>query len=167
MINVLIVGSEASGNTLVHRIIHTAGDVEVASLPGGRWDQVIWRVSLPGGEMMLTTSRSLPHGEEWPDIGALIGEFDPDKIVLTWRDRDYQTRSAFAAEHTRFLREAVEERERADELLAQINGPVFIMVYELLVLDPATQIRNLSGYLGVPLRLTEKIYDGNAKWRET
>jgi hypothetical protein len=138
-VRVLQLGSEDSGNRLVHRILQTADPA------------------------IETTGRSLPHGEGWPDVDALIEEFRPDKILIVWRDKTIQTRAAAATGHTDTLAEAIAERERAEWLLAGVRGDVRVQVYELLVKDPLTQIANLGDWLGVSLTMPEVIYDANTK----
>lgn len=157
---VLLLGAEASGNRLVGRILLTAGEVLE---PLGHFVTFTHQVALPSGELMQMTARSLPHGEEWPDVDRLIESFEPDKILLVWRDRYFQSRSTVAAEHVNSIEQAHDERDKADRILASVKGDVHVIIYELLVHDPVAQVQNLGRWLGAELRVPEEIYNGDLK----
>ena len=158
MTRLLCLGPEDSGNRLVHRILLTAGDVQD---PEGDWVHYVWPVKLPSGGTMWITGRSLPHGSEWPDIGQIIDEFGPNKVLVVWRDRQYQVRAAHKTGHVGSVVEAEQERDRAEDLLAKVHGDVYHIIYELLVREPAVQVANLSRWLGVKLRVPETIYNAD------
>lgn len=154
--NILVVGPEDSGNRLVHRIILSCG----AYTSTGEIPKQIHHI--PAHDVHLI-ARSLPHGEEWPDLPALIDSFAPHKIVLVWRAREWQLAAVLHQRHADSLPEARSERALAEMMMAAVNGDVYIIIYELLTLNPIVQVANLGRWLGLPLRVPELIFDADAR----
>jgi hypothetical protein len=134
-VKVLQLGSESSGNRLVYRILLTAKPT------------------------LTLAGRSLPHGDEMPNVAALLEQEKPDKILLVWRDSSIQTMRAVYNRHVGSQDEAWAERRAANRMIADVVGDVYVLVYDLLVLNPIAQITNLARWLGVELSVPEPIDD--------
>src|SRR3546814_10009736 len=73
----LVVGPESAGNRLAAAVLVRAGCVGHAST-----DQV-WDQTLPEGETPAVVIRSFPHGDDWPDLGALLSTLHARGYVVT------------------------------------------------------------------------------------
>src|SRR3546814_19324561 len=62
----LVVGPESAGNRLAAAVLVRAGCVGHASTVQ------VWDRTLPEGETPAVVIRSFPHGDDWPDLGALL-----------------------------------------------------------------------------------------------
>lgn len=137
---VLAVGSESSGNRLLQRILETARPrLELVLCYGHGSD--------------APHPFTLPHHDEW----LAISPDAADKIIVISRHSCVQAYRAWHNGHTQTLAEAVLERHRADRFVAAIAGDVYHVSYDLLVVNPETQVANLARWLGVELSVPEAI----------
>lgn len=146
MNTVLAIGAPSSGNRLLMRMLSSASPALELVLCKGHGSKKAHPITLP-------------HNGGMPDIDGIIAESKANKIIVLQRDRTKQAKAAVRSGHAIAHDIAVLERLVADAVMAGIRGDVYYLSYDLLCIDPGTQMANLGDWLGVKFSLMESIYE--------
>lgn len=158
--SVLVLGPESSGTKLTAQILVSNGCAGTFTDAQG-WFPRGW----PPATGCFVTRCSLPHGMVWYEPLELIRRFEVDAVIVTVRERQAMIRSQIARGHVHSAGEARAHIRRALRAIATVLESyenVYVLPYEALVLLPQAQ-ESLLNWLGLPLRATVPVYDGDSK----
>lgn len=135
---VVVCGPEASGTSLLTRIVGSMSDV-------------------------TTTHRSIPDGEDW----MWFAHEEYAAAIVVVRDFYPAARAKVAGGHVPTLEQAYEELRWAIRVIGGLRCRWTLVTYEALVARPAEVVAEIAEFLGVdPPASFEPIRDENEKWYE-
>ena len=162
----LVLGPESSGTRCITQLLVDAG------CRGDAGHEQPFDRRLPEGVSPIVWRRSIPHGKQWPDIGAMVDALKAKgydvRAIVTTRDWHPVIRSQVKARHVAGRDEALANLRRAYpftfEHLMKAAIPWWLVSYEALVARPKKVAANLLAELGLPLPEKVEVFDGNEKY---
>lgn len=166
---ILVIGAESTGTRLFTRIL----------IENGYWGQHTHEQEtddFPKGLLKdkdrVVIRRSLPHAQEFPDLGEILeylnGEGFRVTTIVTFRSWDFATRSQVRRAHTSdtnlgFKRTARAYKE-AFKFIEEYKVPYLMVSFDALIQDPEGQQRWLIEQLGTKVKKFVEIKNTNARY---
>lgn len=168
----LVTGAESSGTCYLTRLLIYAG---CAGKPGGPqpFDGPGYSIVVPEPKPnLVVVQRSLPHGEQWPDLKGNIGDLRRQgyfvTVLVLARDSFCQEKSHLAAGHSKSHRQFTDTLSLAwREVFAAVLGcTVDFIVVPYHSLGRPEYRKWLAAELGLPGQFEEPFADADTKYYE-
>lgn len=146
----LVVGPESAGNRLLGAILTRAG-CQGEAATNARWNK-----SLPTVETPAMVIRSYPHGEEWPDLSAILPELwyrgYEVTTLITVRHPAAIAASQVESGHARdFAGAEAQIRDAYRRIMREVSGTFHLVPYEIFAYGPPAATRALLNHIGMPV----------------